>query len=158
MKKWEIIFLTISSLSFSLLMNISNYKIIENSLYNYDKKIENVDIETFETVGLCCAKDKNNVYFGDDVVKDIDAKTFIKISGKNDSLYYRDKKNIYFAEVNGLIVIKGADVDSFIVYDMITAGDENNKYFRATKLTDKDSIKDWNKRKKIIEDGGMFPM
>ena len=41
---------------------------------------------------------------------------------------------------------------------MITAGDENNKYFRATKLTDKDSIKDWNKRKKIIEDGGMFPM
>lgn len=158
MKKWVIIFLTISSLSFSILMNISNYKVIGNSLYNYDKKIGNVDIKTFEIVGLCCAKDKNNVYFGNEIVKSIDTKTFTKISGKNDNLYYKDKDNIYFAEVNALILIKDADLDSFVVYDMITAEDKNNKYFRSAKLTDKIAIKEWNERKKYIEAGGMFPM
>ena len=158
MKKLIFIFLSVSSLSFSLMMNIADYRVIGNSVYDYDKKIEKADIETFTIIGSCCAKDKNNVYFSDKIVNGVDSATFTAISGKNGSLYYKDKNNIYFAEVNDLITVKGADLATFTVYDQITAGDKNNKYFRAEKLTNKKSLNEWNERVEVIKSGGILIM
>ena len=158
MKKLIFVFLSVSSLSFSLLMSISDYKLIGNSLYDHDKKIENADIETFTIIGLCCAKDKNNVYFSNEIVNGADSASFTAILGKNGSLYYKDKNNVYFAEVNGLMIVKGADLGTFTVYDQITARDKNNKYFRAGKLTEKKSLNEWNERVEVIKNGGILAM
>lgn len=153
-----ILFLVLLNTGYSLLMPFSDYKLSENYVTSHGMKLENTDMETFQIIDEALAKDKNNLYLGSKIIPGVDVKTFRKIEGMNGSLYYKDKENVYFLEVNELVKIKNARLESFIVYDFITAGDSRSKYFRGTKLTDENTIKDWNERVKLIKEGVHFPL
>ena len=153
-----LLFLMLLNIGYSLLVPFSDYKITTNFVSSHGIKIENVDIESFQIIDEALAKDKNNIYLGTEIIKNVDVKTFRKIEGINGSLYYRDKYNIYFLEINGLVKINNAHLESFVVYDSITARDKNTRYFRATKITNKNTIKDWEKRAGSIQNGIFLPL
>lgn len=153
-----LLFLILLNTGYSLLMPFSNYKITENYVLSNGIKIENADLETFQIIDEALAKDKNNIYLGSKIIENADVESFIPIKGINGSLYYKDKNNVYFLEIDRLIKIDGAHPKSFIVYDYITAEDKESKYFRETKITDKNTIKDWGKRVELIKEGVYFPL
>jgi len=55
----------------------------------------NADPKTFEHFGNLVAKDKNNLYSGSSIFKDVDVKSFLKIGRYSNFIYFKDKNSYY---------------------------------------------------------------
>ncbi|WP_428665311.1 DKNYY domain-containing protein [Runella sp.] len=90
---------------------------------------EEADAATFEQINSSVSqnyfRDKTNVYFFTEKLKQADSKTFMPLNTN----YGRDKKRIFFQEHS----IKEADYDSFNVLDTDNALDKNNRFFQGKK-------------------------
>ncbi|MCK5027096.1 MAG: DKNYY domain-containing protein [Candidatus Pacebacteria bacterium] len=71
----------------------SPYSRNKEEVYWHDEVISGADSDTFETISSNCAKDKNNVYFGGKVIEDADIDTFESLHEY--CLYSKDKNYVY---------------------------------------------------------------
>ena len=99
------------------------------------REIEEVDYDTFEEFEPFSpyAKDKNNVYYREKIIKNADLKTFGIIEGSSENIvskYAYDKNTIYLYGEK----IKGANLKTFEVLDPMLARDKNDFYLYGVKL------------------------
>jgi hypothetical protein len=105
----------------------------KNSIYNNGRKIDGVDMQTFQIINNSVfAKDKNNVYFPNYIDKGevkFDAQTFEILSGT----YLRDKNQIVSLFKAGgaseLIQITQVDIDTFQAVGGAFGKDKNHVYY-----------------------------
>lgn len=72
------------------------YKITDDAVYWYGKKIEEVNVDSFEVMHLGYAKDKDNVYYEGVVKHNRDSKTFHRADIEGIDIYvYMDKNKSY---------------------------------------------------------------
>ena len=118
-KIFLLIFL-ISNLIFSENKKLNeNYGIEDGEVYYINRKIEGADAKTFEVFEDGeYAKDKNNVYYKENVLNEADPKSFKSLSKISYGLG-KDKNNLYFFEdkVNN-IDVKTLEImtDEFSIY------------------------------------------
>lgn len=96
-----------------------------NDGYSY-KKLENIDLETFDIFADGnYAKDKNGVYFQGNILDNVNKDSFVNL----DSFYSKDDKNV-FVKIDCCSVKKmeNVDFDSFMIFDDGFAKDKNNCY------------------------------
>ena len=78
------------------------YSINKGKVYYRDEKIENADIMSFKVLNEDYAKDKNNVYDGNESIgrgiKDPKTFEFLPNGIINATLYGKDKYNVYYIE------------------------------------------------------------
>ena len=146
------------------LIDGQNIYCVENNLvYHLNKIVENADVNSFEVLyvergGGGIAKDKNHVYRSEEIMMDIDAKTFTRLERN----YFKDKNNVYyynfgfgkldFLDVNtfevlggihdtyvkdknyvyhdpeSLVKVESADPDTFTIVNQFYGKDKNNVY------------------------------
>ena len=110
----------ISNLIFSENKKLNeNYGIEDGEVYYINRKIEGADAKTFEVFEDGeYAKDKNNVYYEENVLNEADPKSFKSLS-KISSGLGKDKNKLYFFKdkVNN-IDIKTLEImaDEFLIY------------------------------------------
>lgn len=102
-----------------------------NSVYFVDDashpyKIEIADYISFTVLSQFYAKDKNNIYFFEDILENVDKDTFSALSG----FYAKDDKHIYFGDK----IFQNVDFDSFKALNIFYAKDKNSVYIYNKKL------------------------
>lgn len=107
----------------------------KNHVYFRGVIIEGVDLETMEFLGYRFLKDKNHVYYGEKIMKDADLKTFQIVAGH----YAKDKNHVYMGMALGVVIVEGADPETFEILDKNTfiadySRDKNYAYFRGKKI------------------------
>ena len=151
----------------------------DKNLYLFEYKLDGIDAKTFEKISSNIVKDKNGLYFLEDIekenenieiktrkinIKGLDLKTFEHI----DDYYYKDKNNVYYESYNNLYKIENADLATFEVLNspysssIYFAKDKNNVYYQNKKINgivadgfeqiQSNFIKDKNRLYKIDED------
>jgi hypothetical protein len=105
--------------------DIQAYSSNNNNIYYKNKKIDNVDIDSFviEKDNIFYSKDKNNVYFMGEKQKKIDSFTFKVLNYS----YIKDKDHVYYENK----LLNGADSSSFIVLKNDYAKDKNYVYYNG---------------------------
>lgn len=73
----------------------------QGAAYYQEKKLEDVNVTNFKSIGANYATDGNKVFYTQHAIKGADAATF---SASPDENYARDKNNLYNFEVPGKIV------------------------------------------------------
>ena len=94
--------------------------------------LDNVDLDTFKSLNLGYAKDKNSVYIYNKKIKSAAPESFHTLSG----LYAKDANHVYF---EGAIIDK-ADAPSFETLDFSYAKDKKNVYYLKTIIKNYDII------------------
>ena len=94
----------------------------ENIYADWWIKIDGVNIQTFQLLGLNYAKDKNNIYRWSNFITWADIESFIVLG--DFSPYAKDKNNVYIWSK----ILTWADVSSFEIIDINTAKDKNHTY------------------------------
>ena len=94
----------------------------ENIYADWWIKIDGVNIQTFQLLGLNYAKDKNNIYRWSNSITWADIVSFIVLG--EFSPYAKDKNNVYI----GSRILTWVDVASFEIVDINTAKDNNHTY------------------------------
>lgn len=94
----------------------------ENIYADWWIKIDGVNIQTFQLLGLNYAKDKNNIYRWSNSITWADIVSFIVLG--EFSPYVKDKNNVYI----GSRILTWVDVASFEIVDINTAKDNNHTY------------------------------
>lgn len=79
------------------------YQKVEDKIYCfYHHQVVNADVETFEVPNPSeidnVAKDKNHVYFRDQIVPEADAESFHFLQACFDADYYRERDHTYYAK------------------------------------------------------------
>ena len=115
------------------------YYIKGGEAYYRDYKLENADPETFESLDIYWAKDKNQVYNKWNIAPGVDAETFEAINYE----YGKDKNNAYWSSefFNETHVIKNFDPKTFEPIYGHYAKDENRVYYVTTETKDNQEIK-----------------
>lgn len=85
-------------------------------------RLKDANLFSFEVINDIYSKDKQNVYYKDDIITDADASTFEVI----DDIYSKDKQNVYYKNC----IITDADASTFEVIDDIYSKDKNHKYYQ----------------------------
>ena len=85
-------------------------------------RLKDADLFSFEVINDIYSKDKQNVYYKDDIIKDADASSFEVIN----DIYSKDKLNVYYKRD----IITDADASSFEVINDIYSKDKNHKYYQ----------------------------
>lgn len=98
--------------------------------------LDTIDLHTFELVGRCFAKDKNNVYWASACGQDcMFYKKITKVNPGsfqmiNDSNFAKDSQHLYFIySKNSSPIILGADLKSFEVLSAYFAKDNKHVFF-----------------------------
>jgi hypothetical protein len=93
----------------------------QNLIYYYYDKVKNIDPLTFKLIGISGSylytKDKDNLYYQDEILKLADPQTFHYINYG----YSKDKDNVYYQDE----ILKLADPQTF---SMVTYHSANNQY------------------------------
>ena len=106
--------------------NMSNEKIL----------VKDADASSFETITtstkFSLGKDKNHVFFNDEILENADAKTFENIQ----SSYYKDKNNVFILQGTNVDArILAADPNTFkILKEFSWTKDQNNVFYGRQKL------------------------
>ncbi len=131
-----ILFFIIFCMNMSLDVHcFTNYEVRGESISFACRALKEADYETFEKFDFFVpyAKDKNNAYYREKIIKNADVKTFgvIKSSSENIiSEYAYDKNTVYLHGKK----INGSDPKTFEVVDHIVAKDKNDFYLHGIKL------------------------
>lgn len=163
MKRIILFFTLIFSMNVAVTMGCYTYEKRGDSIYFACKKMEEVNIETFQILTpFLYAKDKKNVYYKDDILIGADTESieivaryngYIKdkdhvyyegklVNGADPktfealsySLYSKDRKNVYFENKK----IIGIDVKTFEIIEKNYAKDKKSVYFQGQKLNGSD--------------------
>ena len=94
--------------------------------------LDNVDLDTFKSLNLGYAKDKNSVYYEGLRLDDSDPDTF-KIIDRY--LYSKDKNYVYFTNIK----LDNSNSDTFVFLGSDYAKDKNNIYWHGAKLENADT-------------------
>lgn len=71
-----------------------NYYYDGDSVYYFNKKIENIEIQKYKIINKDFIKDSKNVYYKNKKIPEIDVKTFKVLN----EYYLKDKNNVYYNE------------------------------------------------------------
>jgi hypothetical protein len=97
----------------------------KNKVYFYEEILE-LDVNTLEMLNQYYFKDETNTYFSNFKI-DVDTKTFEVIKGN----YVKDKNNVYFTHK----IIKGANSSSFEVLNEEYSKDNLNLYWQHYRVS-----------------------
>ena len=98
--------------------------------------VKNADAASFETLTtstkFSLGKDKNHVFFNDQILQNADATTFKSIQ----TAYYKDKNNVFVLQGTNVDArILGADPNTFeIIYEFSWTKDKNNVFYDRQKI------------------------
>ncbi len=111
------------------------YEVRSGSISFACRVLKEADYETFEKFGpfIPYAKDKNNAYYGEKIIKNADVKTFGVIKSSSENIIYEyayDKNTVYFHGKK----IKASDPKTFEVLDPVLGKDKNDFYLHGIKL------------------------
>ncbi len=133
MKKYILLVIGILISSSSFAWVDDWYEVKGDDVYWFDDfKLEDVDVDTFEIIAVnTFARDKNHIYGGGDIIKEVDYNTFEPLHcapkytncNLGDMGFAKDKNNVYFLGQ----VLEGADAETFRVMHNFSA-DRNNIY------------------------------
>ena len=143
-----------------------NFSKDKNYIYLNNKKLEGIDVKTFEKMQANLIRDKNDIY---KVEKDEEKHEFkivpinAKINFKNlknlDWGYFKDDKNIYYFDGDKFEKIEGADASSFekVKYSDFYK-DKNYVYYNGKKIVGMDfkDIENIDEEWSITELDGMW--
>lgn len=119
----------------------------DKNLYTFGYKLDGIDPKTFETLNYEMIKDKNGVYFLENIseenenseiktkklnLKGLDLRSFKKVDDSD--YYFKDKNSIYYEDSGNLHKIENADLKTFKDLDYNFAKDKNNIYYKNKKL------------------------
>ena len=143
MKKVVLFFCVLFNLGAAIAMHeYDRYIVIDNGVFWNNKKIEGVDIETFQKlyfkrlnfgIGSSYAKDKNSVYYKGKVIENADVETFEIIDNFG---YSKDKNSVYLEGEKFLKV----DPNTFEVLDYDYIKDKNSVYFQRKLINKADPV------------------
>lgn len=85
-------------------------------------RLKDAELFSFEVINDIYSKDKQYVYYKNDIITDADASSFEVI----DDIYSKDKQNVYYKDD----IITDADASTFEVIDDIYSKDKNHKYYQ----------------------------
>ena len=119
----------------------------DKNLYTFGYKLDGIDPKTFETLNYEMIKDKNGVYFLENISeenenleikvkkldsKGIDLKSFKNVD--NSDYYFKDKNGVYYENSENLHKIENVDLKTFEALDYDFTKDKNNVYYEGEKV------------------------
>ena len=109
------------------------YSSNNNNIYYKNKKIQNVDIDSFiiEDKNVFYSKDKNHVYFMGEEQKGTDSSTFEVLNYH----FTKDRNHVYYENE----ILNEADSTSFVILQNNYAKDDNHIYYNNEILKEVDS-------------------
>ena len=141
----------------------------DKNLYIFEYKLDGIDSKTFKKLSYEIVKDKNGLYFLEDIekenenieikvrklnIKGLDLKTFEHIDGN----YYKDKNYVYYESDNNLYKIENTDLKTFEILDSSYTGygnfskDKDYIYLNNKKLEEIDAKTFEKMRANLIRD------
>ena len=123
-------------------INYGKYKKLKNEIYYADKKVEDVDFDSFmiyknnvygEVIFSDYARDKNNIFYAGKLWKEADYNSFQFLGDS----YSKDKDSIYYSGKK----IRGADMETFEIINWAYAKDKKYVYLKGEIVKGKDPAK-----------------
>lgn len=103
-------------------------------VYYHNEPLTGLDYDSARYIGDFCVVDKNSVFIWGKQVMGAHPSSFKRLAVKTGNGYSKDKAHAYFR----VSMIKGADPDTFEVFNNKFARDKNSVYFWGEKIPDLD--------------------